>query len=198
MIIQRLKAGIDVSDREFDAIYVQKMRQVSKFHFTPVAVARKAASFLVSRPGARVLDIGSGAGKFCMVGAACTEGFFTGVEQRHYLVLFSSLLAKWHRLNNLRYIHSNITEVKFQDFDAIYFYNSFCENIVPNNPIDDTIRPDKAHYFKYSQYMKTQLDGMRVGTRLATYFSTLDEVPESYKPVGTDFDKKLIFWEKVL
>lgn len=197
MIFQRLRKGVDVSDRDFDAIFSQRMRQVSKFHFTPVAVARKAAGFLVSRPGARVLDIGSGAGKFCMVGAACTEGVFTGVEQRHQLVVFASLLARWHKLTNIRYIHANITTVEFRQFDAIYFYNSFSENIIPGNPLDDAVSPDKSLYFKYSQYMKAQLQGMPAGTRLVTYFSFMDEIPDSYKIVATDFDRTLKLWEKV-
>jgi len=36
--------------------------------WTPLAIARKAAEFL-AEPGSKVLDIGSGIGKFCLTGA---------------------------------------------------------------------------------------------------------------------------------
>ena len=43
-------------------------------HWTPVHVARRAAQFLVTGPETRVLDVGSGPGKFCLVGALATQG----------------------------------------------------------------------------------------------------------------------------
>ena len=186
MIFKDLQAGLPVSDSDFDAIYAARMRKMSSIYFTPVEVAQVAARFLVSQPGMKVLDIGSGAGKFCMIGSACTEGHFTGVEFRESLFALSKKLAGQYNLSGLEFIFSNIMEVDFSAFDSVYFFNSFYENIAPSNPID----------IKYSLYVKEQLDAMPVGTRLATYFSYLMEVPSSYETQSTHFDGKLRLWEK--
>ena len=84
MIFEYLKLKLDVSNEAFDALYPPGIIALANRHWTPVAVARMAAQYLVSRPGEKILDIGSGVGKFCFVGAASTEGHFTGVEQREH------------------------------------------------------------------------------------------------------------------
>lgn len=198
MIFKRLKTGVGVSDNDFDSIYTRRIREISKIHFTPVDVAKTAARFLVNKPGANVLDVGSGAGKFCMIGAACTNGFFTGVEQRESLYQISELLSKGHRLLNTQFIHSNIMEIEFRAFDAIYFFNAFYENILPKNPIDNSVKLDRALYAVYARYVREQLGKMPVGTRLATYFSYMCEVPGSYKIQSIGFDGKLKLWNKVV
>jgi tRNA A58 N-methylase Trm61 len=198
VIFQRLKTGLEVSDNEFDVIYTERIKDVSAFHFTPVEVAKIAAQFLAEKPGAKVLDVGSGAGKFCMIGTNCTKGHFTGVEQRESLYLLSEKLSNHYRLPNLTFIHSNITDIGFAAFDAIYFFNAFHENISQSDPIDNSVILDRRLYDVYSLYVKAQLDTMPAGTRLATYFSYLDEVPDSYKILSTHFDDKLKLWKKTV
>ena len=73
----------------------------------------------------RLLDIGSGAGKFYMAGAYYKPGaFFTGVEQRKNLVNISRNIAGRLQLNNVQFIHDNFTRLDFQQYDHFYFYNS--------------------------------------------------------------------------
>ena len=198
MIFTRLKTDREVSDNEFDVIYSERIKDISAFHFTPVEVAKIAARFLVEKPGTTVLDVGSGAGKFCMIGAVCTNGYFTGVEQRENLHSLSERLSNFYRLSNLTFIHSNITKIGFKAFDAVYFFNAFHENIAQSDPIDNSVKLDRRLYDVYSLYMKTQLETMPAGTRLATYFSYLDEVPDSYKIQSTHFDDKLKLWKKTV
>ncbi|MDO8367075.1 MAG: methyltransferase domain-containing protein [Saprospiraceae bacterium] len=197
MIFEQLKSGLEVSEEDFDAIYPIRYKNISKFHFTPVRVAQVAAKLLVQKPDARVLDIGSGAGKFCMIGAACTTGHFTGIEQRKNLHSLAQRLAQKHELARVKFILSNIMEINFEVYDAIYYFNSFYENIVQSSALDLAINLDKSLYTLYTQYMREQLDKMPRGTRLVTYFSFMDEVPNSYKIKSADFDMKLKLWEKV-
>lgn len=82
---------IEITDEEFNRIYPPKISKLAEKHFTPLAIAKAASEFLVTKPRARVLDIGSGAGKFCMVGATHTQGHFTGIEQRSGLVELSKI-----------------------------------------------------------------------------------------------------------
>lgn len=198
MVFEHLKSGLDVNDQEFDSIYPREIKTASEIHFTPVEVTKIAARFLVGKPRAKVLDVGSGAGKFCMIGAVCTDGLFTGVEQRESLHLVSQQLAGRYKCPNATFIHSNILEINFQQFDAIYFFNSFLENIFQANPIDESVALDKSLYAVYTSYMKQQLDSMPAGTRLATYFSFMDEIPKSYAIQSTHFDSKLKLWVKTI
>ncbi len=192
-----LPTDADALDEAFDVIYPIRFKKVSKFHFTPLSIAKVAAQYLVQKPYTRVLDIGSGAGKFCMVGAGCTDGHFTGVEQRKNLHRLAEKLSRKLACERVEFIHSNIMEVDFEAFDAVYYFNPFYENIVPDSAIDHAVTLDKTLYTLYTQYMREQLSKMPLGTRLATYFSFMDEVPNSYKIKGADFDLKLKLWEKV-
>ena len=68
-ILTRVSRGEPVADAEFDLLYPRPVRPLSERFWSPIDVARRAAELLVVRPGTRVLDVGSGAGKFCVVGA---------------------------------------------------------------------------------------------------------------------------------
>jgi len=196
MVFKHLREGLPVEDTDFDALYPAHIQQIAAFHFTPVEVAKVAAAFLVEEPGARVLDIGSGGGKFCLVGAACTQGHFTGVEQREQLVALANILRERSGLSDVSFIQGNITDIDFRAFDAVYLFNPFHENIVQSDPIDDSVVLEKQLYVAYSLFVREQLNSMPVGTRLATYFSYSIEVPDTYAISGTAFDRKLKLWKK--
>ncbi len=196
MILNRLQEGQIVSDEDFDALYSPVMKEISAFHFTPMAVALKAARFLAPAPGNKVLDIGSGAGKFCMIGAAVTEGHFTGVEQRLELHELAIDLAEKIHCPRVEFRHGNIVETSFQQFDGIYYFNSFFEHIVPDDAIDNKIDFSRTRHTTYVLYVKQQLALMPEGTRLVTYFSYANMIPWTYESVGTEFDGKLIMWIK--
>ena len=100
-------------------------------------------------------------------------------------------------MTNVKFIHSNITAIKFKDFNAFYFYNPFYENVCLSGRIDEKVELRRDLYDKYSLYVKEQLAEMPIGTKLVTYFSYLKEIPESYKVHFSCFDDKLKMWEKV-
>ncbi len=197
MIFDRLKQGIEVEDEEFNSIYPRHIKELSSRHWTPVAVAKTAAQYLVNRPGAKVLDIGSGVGKFCMIGSVVTEGFFTGVEYRENLYHLSNSLSKQYNLVNLEFIHSNIMAIDFKKFDAFYFFNSFIENMSQTEVMDNAVPIGKPLYGQYNQYLREQLAGMPIGTRLATYWTNSEEVPRGYMVQSSAFEGELKMWEKL-
>lgn len=197
MIFEQLKLNIDVKDSTFNELYPNHIKELANRHWTPIAVARMAAEYLAEEPNSKVLDIGAGAGKFCLVGAASTKGMFFGVEQRAALTKISKKIANRHKITNVEFIHSNINEISFSDYDAFYFFNSFYENIDTTCLIDDSVLPDKDLYYDYSDYVKEQLDKTPVGTRLATYWSKWDEIPSSFDLTGTACNGLLNFWKKI-
>lgn len=197
MIFEYLKLNINVNDDEFNAIYPEYVRKLALRHWTSVSVAKQAAEYLVNKPGTKVLDIGSGPGKFCLVGASCTKGHFTGVEQRSGLVELSRKLARYHRIQNVNFIHANIISVKLKEYDAFYFYNSFHENIDHTAKIDNTVNVSCELYNVYHMYLYEQLSNSPYGSRLVTYWSSLKEVPSSYQLQYSLYDGSLKFWKKI-
>lgn len=197
MLFKYIQSDIEVADNEFDLIYPKKIQEVSEIHFTPVRVAKVAAYYLAEKEGTKVLDIGSGAGKFCLIGSVCTKGYFYGIEQRKNLCSVAKRISNRYNLTNVKFINSNITEVRLRAFDAFYLYNPFYENVSTYFKIDDNIELNRKLYDDYSQYVKEQLADMPIGTKLVTYYSFLKEVPDSYEVQFTSFDEKLKFWKKI-
>lgn len=192
-MLHTIKNNQVIDDEVFDQLFPQHIRSAAAFHFTPVEIVKAAADFLVEKEGVKVLDVGAGAGKFCLIGAALTGGHFTGIEQRTSLVEIAQQLALKYDLVNTKFIHGNMTDLHFSDFNAFYIFNPFMEHRTSAD-LDDYLKTDPALYDLYSNFVKDQLDRMPVGTRLVTYFSHGDEVPESYLRVGGDEDAKLRFW----
>ena len=197
MIFKYLKLLVALGDDDFNQIYPAPIRKLAREHWTPIEVAKKAADYLVPFPGARVLDIGSGAGKFCLVGAASTQGKFTGVEQRKNLVELSNTLAASCQVNNTRFLQANITEIPFSPYDTFYFFNSFYEHVSNGPKIDQSIEFSSEYYVRYSDYVTRELSSKPPGTRLVTYHTSLGEVPRDFQLQDSAFNGLLDFWEKV-
>lgn len=188
--------GLFQHDSAFDWLYPEHIEAKSRRHWTPLTVAKKAAGFLAG-PDARVLDIGSGVGKFCLTGAYHhPETFFYGVEQRHELVLYAEEAKTCMQLRNAHFIFANMTQINFREFDHFYFYNSFYENVDPEDPIDDTIATSYSLYNYYNRYFAIELDKKPAGTRLVTFHTTGEEVPPSYRLADMDFNTLLKMWIK--
>jgi SAM-dependent methyltransferase len=196
MIFKNIAADILVNDEYFDLIYPDSHVEISEFHFTPVEVAIVASRFLVQKVGTRVLDIGSGAGKFCMIGSLSTNGFFVGVEIRQSLHELAIQISQKYKMKNVCFKNANITEIAFDNYDAFYIFNPFFENISPTGAINDEIPLNKGLYQKYNKYVSNQLKNVKKGSRLVTYFSYLEEIPNSFELISSSFDDKLKMWQK--
>jgi SAM-dependent methyltransferase len=169
-----------IEDEHFDQIYPSKIRELSSRHWTPVSVAVEAAKLLVRGPRTRVLDVGCGPGKFCLVAAALTDARFTGIEQRSDLVAIARRAALKNCLTNVEIIHGNVTDFAFTGYDAFYLYNPFEENMFQRQKIDSSVPLSKALFEKYSGYVADQLGNMPIGTRVVTYGGSASEIPACY------------------
>ncbi len=187
-----------VKDTDFDRLYPEHIRRLSKQHWSPVEIAIKAASFLAAEPGTNVLDIGSGVGKFCLA-AGCYFGnnHFVGVEQRGSLVKTAREAQHTLGIENVSFIHGNFTQLDFAQFDHFYFYNAFYENLMDElQRIDDDIVCSEGLYNYYTGYLYKLLEAKPVGTRLVTYHSLFDEIPYGYVSVENDASGLFNCWIK--
>jgi SAM-dependent methyltransferase len=186
------------SDEQFNNLYPLSIKQLAARHWTPIIVARKAAAFLAVGNNKRILDVGSGVGKFCLAGAHYyPKAFYYGVEQRENLIQHAETAKETLGFNNVSFIHGNFTQLDFKNYDSFYFYNSFYENLVGNEKIDDSIDYSDELFNYYNRYLYTQLAQKPAGTRLTTFHSLEDEVPSSYHIVGTEMDNHLKYWLKL-
>lgn len=162
-----------------------------------MSVARKSAQFLANGPGKKVLDIGSGVGKFCILGGISFPHVnFYGVEQREELYHLSLEAREAANVQNVDFIHSNFTKIDLDAYDNFYFYNSFFENIDEGDKIDHEVECSASLYVYYSRFLCRALDKKCSGTRLVTFHSLENEVPSSYQVVDVSPDLQLKMWIK--
>ena len=185
------------NDLQFNLVYPPTIRLLASKHWTPLAVARKAVNFLAAEKNARILDIGSGVGKFCLSAAYYKpDAFYFGVEQRKSLIDHAETARNILGLNNVSFIHGNFTQLNFNDYDHFYFYNAFYENLAGTFKIDETIEYSAQLFNYYNSYLFRLLEQRPAGTRLATFHSLEEEVPSCYYEVGSEMDNLLKFWIK--
>ena len=179
--LESLRQGQLISDAEFDEIYPRELREFSGRHWTPLRIARSAANFLAVTPETRVLDIGSGAGKFCLIGAITTPAGFFGVEQRKPLTDLATELARTHDVPRAHFINANMADLDWSAFQSFYFFNPFQEQLDPTARIDDTL-PCSLHRAEYYlETVRTKLVAAPAGTRVASYHGIGLELPADFE-----------------
>ena len=184
------------SDTSFNALYPLNMRMLADRHWTNINVVKLAVDFLGSA-GGKILDIGSGVGKFCLAGARyAPNAQFIGIEQREYLVRYAQYAQKKLDVQNVSFIRGNFTQLDLQEFDHFYFFNSFYENLDDLDRIDEDIDYSEALYEYYVRYLYNGLQQMPKGTKLVTYHSLHREVPRGYEIVESHQNNDLVFWIK--
>jgi len=198
--------AFSIEDQKFDLIYPAPIRKLSSIFWTPVAMAAEAAKLLVTdrtcsaggqaKAGPRVLDIGCGPGKFCLVAASVTDGRFTGVEQRNDLVNAARQAATDLLLSNVEFIHGNVLDIDFADYDAFYLFNPFEENMLQGNKIDRGVPLSPELFRRYTNHVSTQLGARPTGTRVVTYMGYADDIPACYDCESAHFGDDLKLWIK--
>jgi SAM-dependent methyltransferase len=188
------RAAYDLDEDDlFDHQLPRRIQMKSSIHFTPVAVARYAARLLAPRPGMRVLDVGAGPGKFCVVAAhevpSCT---FVGVELRPHLVRLAKKLAMRLGVENVAFLEGDALDLDWSDYDAFYFYNPFAEQLHDTTfVLDRTLSFEPSKFLEYVCGVRQRLASARTGTRIVTYHSFGAPAPFGYDlvashPIGTD------------
>lgn len=182
-LAEDLRGGRKVTDFRFDQVYPAEIRKLSETHWTPVEVAVRAAELLTQSQNSRILDVGSGCGKFCLVGALstqATQSHFIGIEQRPHLIEVASLAAKELEATHVSFIQGNMADLDWSEYDGFYFFNPFYENVVKTIRIDDTISFNQDKFNRYIEIVRMKLSQMRVGTQVVTYHGFGGDIPDGY------------------
>jgi len=160
----------------------------------------RAAEWLDELDIRKVMDIGSGVGKFCVVAALAGNAHYVGIEQRARLVAAARGLARTFGVaDRVEFIHGNFDEKFVPDADAFYFYNSFGENLFdPDECLDADVELSDARYLADIAAAERMLRDARVGSYLLTYNGFGGEVPDGYSEVRVDRELPcmLCLWQK--
>ncbi|HJW33504.1 MAG TPA: class I SAM-dependent methyltransferase [Holophagaceae bacterium] len=195
-----LRAGLPVPDAEFDALLPDSPRLASARHWTPVKVALRAAQALAEAGAGQVLDVGSGAGKFCVIGALATPLAFTGIEHREHLVREAEALAMRLGVSErATFVASDFDTMDFRDFDALYFFNPFGENQFTSvHHIDATVELNRRRFDRDVAKAERLLDQVSRGTHLATYNGFGGRIPDTFDLLHAQFAESnlLRLWRK--
>jgi predicted RNA methylase len=177
-----------IDDPTFDRLYPDAVRAVSPCYWTPVAVAYRAAQLFASQDVKSVLDVGSGAGKFCLT-AACSrpDVIFTGIEQRPHLVETARQVAARLRIENVRFHSGDATDLRSADHGGFYLYNPFAENVYNDQErLDSTVELSRSRFFSDVWRMFFAFTSAPLGTSIVTYNSFGGPIPSTYELVHAE------------
>jgi hypothetical protein len=161
-------------DTEFDRLIPDELRHLSSMHWTPVRVAARAATLLCTTPQTRVLDIGSGIGKLCTIGALSAAGTWVGVEQHAPLVKSAMDLARDLGVTErTRFLQADAFSIDWNEYDALYFYNPFELPLFDSGP-----SPSRE---VQSARVQQRLESLPSCTRVVTFHGFGGVMPPSFE-----------------
>ena len=200
-VARALRLGMCPPDRAFDQFLPSELRVVSGQYWTPLVVAMRAAEWLDELNVRTVVDIGSGAGKFCVAAALSSRAqLMIGVEQRARLIAAARDLARVLDVGErVTFIHGAFGETPLPEADAYYLFNPFGENLFGSQEhLDEDVELGDARYRRDTAAVEQLLCEARVGTYLLTYNGFGGEVPSSYRQVREDLEmpNHLRMWRK--
>lgn len=191
-ILATLRRGEPLDDDTFDALYAPRWQVLSSEHWTPVEVADIAVPWLTERGARRVLDVGAGVGKLCVYGALITDDVtFVGIEQREELALEARrVAARLGVADRVEIRHATLESVEPREFQAIYLYNPFAENLA-DDPIDRKVELGRERFTRDVAAVERWLPELPVESRLVTFHGFGGWVPDSFRLVAS----KRIGWD---
>ena len=98
---------------------------------------------------------------------------------------------------NVSFINANILNIDFKTFDAFYIFNPFLETHDKSARMDHSVSISDGDYDVFTTYVRNELAKKEIGTRLATYWTAENQIPESFEMKGSFFGDTLRFWEKI-
>jgi SAM-dependent methyltransferase len=196
---ERLRAG-RLDDAAFDALLPRTAREKSREHWTPMDVALLAARRLAERGAQRVLDVGSGAGKFCLIAAAAYPDIeWLGIDRRAWLIEGATELAARLGLANARFTCGDVFERPWREYDGFYFFNPFSENLSsPDEWLDRSVELSEERFQVELRRVELALDTLAPGALLVTYHGIGGPIPSSYEILGDEAagTNRLRTWRK--
>lgn len=183
-----LRAGERVADAAFDALFPAAHATRAATHATPIAVARQVCALLAGADGDTILDVGSGVGKMCLVGALVGPARWTGVEKHAGMVRIATRMASALGVaDRATFVHAHAAQIDWRPYAGVYLYNPLSEAVFAER---DVGRAELAHHADV-RALEAALATLRPRARVVTYYGFGGDFPagfelEEARPVGED------------
>lgn len=184
-----LRAGHDVPDSVFDQCLAPEFRQVSSQHWTPLDVIRRVSTWIDQLNIRTVVDIGAGAGKFCVAAALTSRAYFIGIEQRERLVVAARSLAQSFNIDDRVSFEWGIVGSRaLPPAEAYYLFNPFGENLYANGClIDQDVELSWKRYARDVESTQEFFHTVPVGTYVLTYNGYGSTLPRAFFDVKVEY-----------
>ena len=195
-----LRAGGCPHDDAFDRFLPEQLSAVSSQYWTPLVVATRAAAWLDQLRIETVVDIGSGAGKFCVAAALASQCRFIGLEQSPSLVASAGMLATLFGVDDrVSFIEGAFGEVPTPVAECYYLFNPFGDyDFGPGGAVDANVACSAKQYAMDVVTAEDFLQEAPIGTCVLTYNGFGGEVPATYTAIRVDrhLSSVLKLWRK--
>lgn len=180
-----LRSGRVVPDETFDEIYPEPVRRASSHHWTPIRVCARIVELLGLRPEDRLLDIGSGAGKVCIVASAMTGARVRGVEREPRLAEVAREAARRLQVD-LEIVGGDFADVDPDGVDVAYLFNPFRETLLlPGAGVPESGRRS-SRALEDITAAEQFFEKARPGTRVVTFWGFGGAMPQAYERVARE------------
>ena len=190
-----------VDDDAWDARYPPALRPAAALHFAPVRVAELAADWLaaaaraVQRP---VIDLGAGAGKFCLVAAERHRDVeWVGAELRPALLAEAERQRAAAGLDNLCLLTADITTLELAPYAGAFLFNPFYEQLDASaTELGPGLLRGRAAYRAACAGLRQNLTHAPADFRLVAYYCHGPELPAGWRSGREACDGRLEEWIK--
>lgn len=188
-VARAMRRGLIPDDVDFDSLLPPDLRAVSSQHWTPLAVAMRVAEWLRLYKVGSLVDIGAGAGKFCVAAALASEARVIGLEQRPHLVTAARALAAQFGLGErCRFIVGTLGACALPSAKAYYLYNPFGENLFDiDDHVDEEVELSTARFERDVALVRKCLAQAPAGTYVFEYNGFGGELPDGYEELCIDW-----------
>lgn len=187
-----------VSDEAFDSLLSERPRKKSRTYWSSVEAVQTAIRLLREAGATRVLDAGSGVGKFCTIASLDSGLRVWGVERRDELVTESRRLARVLGADVV-IKEGTLDQVDPAPYDGFYFFNPFGEYVADDEDRYDLAAPRSFDaYIRDARLVERWLRAAPVGTAMVTYNGLGGRIPVSYRVRRTTHvrDDTMRLWVK--
>jgi predicted RNA methylase len=199
-VVAALREGRCPPDRMFDYFLPQALRRVSTCHWTPLVAAARAAQWIDDLDIRSVVDVGAGAGKFCVIGALASAAEFQGIEQRAALVDVAEGLAQRFGVSErVRFRCGALEPRAIPAAEAYYVYNPFGENLLlREEQIDLDVELSTRRFEREVRRFEALMQMLPRGSYILSYNGFGGRMPTTYVELRVDdsLPSVLRLWQK--
>jgi hypothetical protein len=200
-VVEAMRRGASPTDETFDRFLPIDLEIVSRMYWTPLEVATLVAEWLDELAIDKVMDIGSGAGKFCVAAAIVAKCRFVGLEQRTRLVVAARTLARTFGVEDrVQFVIGDLDAIAAIPVSAYYLFNPFGENhFGAGSRLDNDVDLSPDRYHRDVTQVEALFRRAPLGTYVITYNGFGGELPDTYAQLRVEYElpNVLRMWKKI-